>query len=122
LGIFYTFKFITGPRQEMRVNTTDLNDANYAEHIADTKNGILLFQKKLCPHCLNMKKVIEKFIANGNETLPVMYIDSEESPGAMSDLSIERVPALLIIKNGKVAAKYVGLMNPRRLAVMYKDA
>ena len=104
------------------MNTIDLSDADYAEHIAATEGGIVLFHKKLCPHCLNMKKVIEKFIANGNETLPVMYIDSEENPGAMGDLSVERVPALLIIKNGVVAAKHVGLMNPKRLAAMYKDA
>ena len=104
------------------MNTIDLSDADYAEHIAATEGGIVLFHKKLCPHCLNMKKVIEKFIANGNEILPVMFIDSEENPEAMHELGVERVPALLIIKNGEVAVKHVGLMNPRQLAARYKEA
>lgn len=104
------------------MNTVDLSDADFAEHIAATENGVLLFHKKLCPHCLNMKKVIEKFVAKGNESLPVMYIDSEENPEAMNDLSVERVPALLIIKNGKVAVKHVGLMNPRQLDTMFRNA
>lgn len=102
--------------------TIDLTDANYAEYVAATANGLLLLHKKLCPHCLNMKKVIEKFIANGNETVPVMFIDIEENPQAMSGLSIERVPTLLVIKKGKVAATRVGLMNPRQLGTLYKDA
>jgi thioredoxin 1 len=102
--------------------TINLIDANYAEHIAATPNGLLLLHKKLCPHCLNMKKVIEKFIANGNETVPVMFIDIEENLEAMTGLSVERVPTLLVIKKGKVAATRVGLMNPRQLGTMYKEA
>lgn len=104
------------------MNTADLTDADFEGHIAKTEKGVLLFHKKICPHCLNMKKVIEKFVAKEDEALPVMYIDSEENPGAMSGLSVERVPTIIIIKNGKVAARRVGLMNPRQLAAMYMEA
>ena len=99
----------------------DLTDAEYGERIAATEDGIVLVQKKLCPHCLNMRKVIDKFIAAGNDGISVMYIDSEENPRAMEGLSVVRVPTLLIIKRGKVAAARVGLMNPRELAVLYQN-
>lgn len=102
------------------MNTADLTDAGYAEHIAEVERGILLFHKKLCPHCLNMMKVIEKFVAATQDAVSVMYIDSEDNPGAMRELSVQRVPTLFVIKAGKVAATKVGLMNPRELGELYR--
>ena len=104
------------------MNETTLSDTNFEKLIREAESAILLFHKKVCPHCLNMKKVIEKFIAKEDESLPVLYIDSEESPGAMESMSVERVPTLCIIKNGAVAFRHTGLMNPRQLAEKYKNA
>lgn len=99
----------------------NLTDKDYAEQIASTESGIILFHKKLCPHCLNMKKVIEKFIAAKGGGVSVLYMDSEENPGGMQALKVERVPTLAIVKGGKVAAAKPGLMNPRELAAFYQD-
>lgn len=100
----------------------DLTDSEYANVIARTKGGIVLFHKKLCPHCLNMKKVIEKFTSAKNEAVSVMYIDSESNPSAMEAFSIEKVPALLVVKNGRVVGTKTGLMNPRELGILYQTA
>jgi thioredoxin 1 len=104
------------------MEVADLTDKNYEEIIAATESGLILFHKKLCPHCLNMKKVIEKFIAAKGEGVSVMYMDSEENPKGMQSLDVERVPTLLIVKKGKVAATKSGLMNPRELAAFYQNA
>ena len=99
-----------------------INDADYEEHLSYTAAGIILFHKKRCPHCLNMKKVIDKFSAAYNGKVAVMYIDSEENEKAMQALEVERVPTLLVIKQGKVNAKKTGLMNPRELKAFYTSA
>ena len=101
-----------------------LTDEDYKDRIASIPGGLVLIHKKLCPHCLNMTKVIEKFLAarGENDLLPVMGLDSEENPKALEELSIERVPTLLVVKNGKVVAKRMGLMNPRELAAFYTDS
>ena len=106
----------------MQNSGNNLTDKNYEEIIAATQSGLILFHKKLCPHCLNMKKVIEKFIAAKGEGVSVMYMDSEENPEGMQSLDVERVPTLEIIKNGKVAVTKSGLMNPRELAVFFQEA
>ncbi|MFR0873961.1 MAG: hypothetical protein ACLSHC_04495 [Bilophila wadsworthia] len=36
-----------------------ITEADYKDRLAATQNGVLLFFKKLCPHCKNMEKVLE---------------------------------------------------------------
>ncbi len=100
----------------------NLTDKDYDEQIAATERGLLLFHKKLCPHCLNMKKVIDKFVAATGETVSVMYMDSEENPRGMQSLGVQKVPTLVVVKKGKAAVVKTGLMNPRELAALYRDA
>ena len=33
-----------------------ITEADYKDRLAATQNGVLLFFKKLCPHCKNMEK------------------------------------------------------------------
>lgn len=98
----------------------ELTDANFKDTLADA-TGILFFYKKLCPNCKAMKTVVEKFTAGKND-IDVMQIDSEDNPEAMKALGVERVPALLVIKKGNIAARKVGLMNVKQLTAFYKSA
>ncbi len=93
----------------------------YKELIESTEAGILLCSKKLCPHCKNMKVVMEKFAAKKTD-VKLLTLDSEEEPDAMSALGAERVPTLMVIKGGKVIAQKTGLMNPRDLETFYTQA
>lgn len=97
---------------------TELTLDTYKEAIAATEQGVLLCSKKLCPHCANMAKVMEKFNAK-QPGVKLFKLDSEEEPEAMAALGAERVPTLIIIKGGKVAATKAGLMNPKELAALY---
>ena len=97
---------------------TELTQETYKEAIASTGQGILLCSKKLCPHCANMAKVMEKFSAK-QPGVTLFKLDSEEQPEVMAALGAERVPTLIIIKGGKVAATKTGLMNPKELAALF---
>ncbi len=100
---------------------TQLTNENYKETIASSGQGVLLCSKKLCPHCKNMEKVMEKFSAQRPQA-SLFKLDSEEEPQAMADLGVERVPTILVLKNGKVAAVKTGLMNPRELTTFFDNA
>lgn len=99
----------------------EVTNADYKETIEKTEKGILLCHKKLCPHCKNMEKVIEKFSAK-NPGVNIFTLDSEDSPEAMTALGAERVPTIMIIKGGKVAATKTGLMNPKELTALYESS
>ncbi len=100
---------------------TPLTTANYKEAIAATESGVLICFKKLCPHCKNMEKVLEKFAAR-QPGLSLLQLDSEDEPEAFKALGGERAPTVLVIKGGKVAAVKAGLMNPREMEAFYRSA
>ena len=100
---------------------TAVTGSTYLDAIAATPQGVLLCHKKLCPHCKNMEKVMEKFSAQ-RPGLGLFLLDSEEEPEAMAALGAERVPTIFVIKNGRTAASKTGLMNPRELAALFDKA
>ncbi len=100
---------------------TELTDATYKSTIAATQAGVLICFKKLCPHCKNMEKVLEKFSA-AQPGITLFSLDSEENPIAMQDLGSERAPTIFVIKGGVAVAKKAGLMNPREMATWYEGA
>ena len=77
-------------------------------------DGIVLFHKKLCPHCKVMRTVLGKATAERPDT--------EEQPDLMARCSVERVPTLIVCRNGAVAARKSGIMNPRELLAFYESA
>jgi len=97
-----------------------LTDKDYQAKL-DHANGILLFYKKLCPNCKAIEKMLEKFF-DANPEVNFLRMDSEESPAAMKNLVIERVPTLCILKDGRILSKKVGLMNLREMTDFYRLA
>jgi thioredoxin 1 len=98
-----------------------LTDRNFQSRIADTRQGVCVFVKKLCPHCKNMLKVVEKFSAlQAGATL--LSIDIEECAAAAAAFEAERAPTTLVIKEGRVVGKKAGLMNPKEMLGFYQAA
>lgn len=104
----------------MSTNIIEVMDADFKERLSGV-NGIVLFYKKICPHCRALKKVIEKFTAMEPDAV-VMQIDSEVNLAAMEELNVSRAPTLLIVKNGEIVQKKPGLMNVREMAALYRAA
>jgi thioredoxin 1 len=99
------------------MNDTKITDSNCCSCI-EGKNGVVLFYKKLCPNCRALEKMLEKFSSN-NPEITIFRIDSEECPSAMAEYKVERVPTLLIVEDGAIIRKKVGLMNLREMQDFY---
>ena len=98
----------------------ELNDASYPEAFERTDGGLCLFFKKLCPHCKNMGKVMEKFHAMQPD-VDLLSIDIEENPAAAATCEALRAPTLVVIRQGRPVARKAGLMNPRELLAFYSQ-
>ena len=99
-----------------------ITEADYKDRLAATQNGVLLFFKKLCPHCKNMEKVLEKFGA-AKSGIALYGIDIEENAAAAAALGKELMDmAGSEFKGGEVKASKVGLMNPREMAAFFEKA
>lgn len=98
-----------------------ISDKEFPSTVQSTDNGVVIFVKKLCPHCKNMEKMLEKF----QKLVPgvtVFTADIEDCPEAMASLSVERAPTVCVVKTGKVTARKTGLMNPREMAAFFENA
>ena len=100
-------------------NLTALDDSSYSDFVKNN-DGIIIFHKKLCPHCKIMGTVLEKVSAQ----LPIALaaVDSEEQAGLMSAAGVERVPTLVVVKGGEIRARFTGIMNPKETIAYYKNA
>ncbi|GLI35059.1 thioredoxin family protein [Desulforhabdus amnigena] len=98
-----------------------LTDNDFSSTVQITDNGVVIFVKKLCPHCKNMLKMFEKFqkIVPG---VSIYTADIEECPESMTALTVERAPTVCVVKSGKITAQKTGLMNPREMAAFYEAA
>lgn len=99
------------------MDDTKITDSNYGSFI-EGKNAVVLFYKRLCPNCRALEKMLEKFSTVSPE-VSILRIDSEECPSAMAQYGVERVPTLLIVKDGLMTKKKVGLMNLREMQAFY---
>ena len=90
------------------MDVTHLTDKNYLDFIRNLEGGIILFHKQLCPHCLNMQKVLAKLSAKRGD-IGMILIDSEENPQSMASLEVERVPTLIVIKHGEAVGEKIGV-------------
>ncbi len=102
------------------VKMESLTDATYKERLAATDAGACIFIKKLCPHCKNMLKVLEKFSAL-QPGVSLMTIDIEENVESAKAFEAERAPTVLIVKQGKVVGSKAGLMNPKEMLAFYQS-
>ena len=100
-------------------NLTALDAASYNEFINNSE-GIIIFHKKLCPHCKIMGTVLEKISAQ----LPIALasVDSEEQTDLMAAAGVERVPTLVVVKGGEIKARFTGIMNPKETIAWYRNA
>lgn len=99
---------------------TVLTESTVDEYIAD-RDCIILFFKKICPHCKVLMTVLQKCMAQ-SPNLQIAGIDSEEQAALMERFGAERVPTVIAIKKGEAKAKKVGVMNPREMMDFFAKA
>lgn len=104
---------------QMEMTAIELTDDDYQARMQEN-SGIVLFYKKICPHCKALKTVIGK-VAEKRPDLVVMQIDSEANPAAMAGLEISRAPTLLLISGGQVIRRKTGIMNARELTAFIQS-
>lgn len=104
----------------MNSSMTILEEETMDAFIAD-KDCMVLFYKKICPHC----KVLSTVLVKCKEAAPKLFyagVDSEAQPALMERFGVERVPTLLAFKDGQLRAKKTGLMNPRETMDFFSKA
>lgn len=107
-------------QHKKKIMLTACSAVDFVTRLADTKAGVMLFQKKLCPHCKNMEKALERFTVLAPEA-ELYSVDLEENPDLAAQYGAQRAPTLLVVRNGIVTGCKAGLMNPREILAFYQS-
>lgn len=81
---------------------TEINDENFAGTIATGLN-IVLFYKEKCPFCKAMEKIITKFSGRpevAGKEIGYFHINRETSPRSVETMAVERVPTVVVFRDG----------------------
>lgn len=96
-----------------------INEKNFKEK---TEKGLVLvdFFATWCGPCRMQSAVIEEVLET-NPEVNVLKIDVDESPNIARQFGIMSIPTLILMKDGQVLKKHVGLLQNDDLIDFYKN-
>ncbi len=97
-----------------------LNDKNFE---SETKQGIVLidFFATWCGPCRMQSTIIEEILTKKPD-LNIFKIDVDENPNLARKFGIMSIPTLLLLKDGQVVNKHIGLMQQDELLNFYNSS
>lgn len=98
-----------------------LNNSNFAE---ETATGVALidFFAEWCGPCHQMSPVIEELATEYNGVVKVCKVDVDEAQDLAIQFGIMSIPAIFVLKDGKVAAQFIGVTAKSDLVSAIKAA
>ena len=94
-----------------------LTDANYKENVLD-KPGIAVvdFWAEWCGPCRMITPVIEELATEYDGKALVAKVDVDENAELSQQYGVRSIPTILILKDGEVVDKHVGVITKQALA------
>lgn len=96
------------------MSTRAINKNNFSEVLNSEKTVLLDFYASWCGPCRMVSPVVDK-IAAENPQLFVGKINVDDEPGLAESFGVTGIPALFVLKNGKVVNQSVGAVSERQI-------
>jgi thioredoxin 1 len=95
-------------------NIIELNENNFDK---ETAEGITLvdFWAPWCGPCKMLGPILEKVAEELGEKVQIAKINVDDSPKLAQKFGVRSIPAIFIIKNGKIVKQFVGLQDKTQL-------
>jgi thioredoxin 1 len=103
----------------MSKNLISIDDKNFDRDVLHSETPFLLdFTATWCGPCKMLAPIVEAIANEHVGTLRVGKIDIDDSPETASRFGIRAAPTLILFRNGKEAARQVGVTKKERLLAM----
>ncbi len=85
-----------------------LDDANFADVVRPGETVLVDFAADWCPPCRQLAPTVEELAAE-QEGVVVAKIDVDQSPRVTAQYQVSALPTVLVLKDGEVAERLVGV-------------
>lgn len=93
-----------------------ITDQNFEELVMNTDKPVLIdFWAVWCGPCRMVGPVVDELSAEMGETAIIGKVDVDQNHGLAGRFGIRNIPTLLVLKNGEVVDKHVGVATKKQL-------
>ena len=78
---------------------------------------ILYFSAAWCGPCKNFKPIMEQV----SREIPVEFIDVDASPQLVAEYGVRNIPTLVVVNNGRAAAKQAGVLTESQIKSLWSQ-
>ena len=90
--------------------TLILTDENFKKEIQNTEKPILVdFWAVWCSPCFMLSPILEKIVEEYKDKVIFAKLNIDESPVIAREYQIDRIPVVLLFKEGKPVAGFMGV-------------
>ena len=87
-----------------------LTDKNFSEEVFKNQKLVLVdFWAEWCIPCQMITPILQEIIDKFDGKIRIGKLDVDKNPLISTVFSIDRIPALILFKNGKIVQKFIGV-------------
>lgn len=99
----------------------NLTKENWGKEVLESEKPVLIdFWASWCNPCKMLSPVIDEVAEEANEEYKVGKVNVDEQPELARQFKVMSIPTLVVIKNGNIIEKSVGLMGKKDIINMVK--
>jgi len=93
-------------------NVVELTDANFDDEISKSETPVLVdFGAEWCMPCKMITPIIDELADEYQGRLKIGQVDTDSNRNVSMKFGISAIPTLILVKDGQIAKKFVGLQQ-----------
>lgn len=97
--------------------------AGFAKHVKANDIAVLVdVWAPWCGPCRTMAPMFEAAAAELEPQVRLVKLNADEAPGVAAELNVSGIPALLLLRAGRVVARSAGVMDTRHIVAWTRGA
>jgi thioredoxin 1 len=101
----------------MAANAVEITDANFDEMVLNAGKPVLIdFWAVWCGPCRAVAPIVEEIADEYDGRAVIAKMDVDQNKQIATQLGIQAIPTLLLVKDGQIADRIVGMVDKKSLA------